>query len=1154
MGRITTSTGLVTGFPIEDTVNQLIAISAKPRDALQVRIDKITVQQNYYTAISTALLKVQLTSIKLINANLFDTRSAFSADQSLLRVTTSGSPAVGSYQFTPLQQARSQQLLSTGFASADEPLGAGQLKLRFGGAIDPAANLAVLNGGRGVAAGSVRITDRSGRAATIDLRTAQSVDDVLRLINTNDEISVRAEARGDRIVLLDQTGQSASNLKVQEVGGGTTAADLGLAGIDVAASEALGQDVMYLGNDTLLSSLNDGNGVRFDAKLADLRVNFSDGSSPLDIDFTTASVEGTKAMATTSAAAGLDGQLVFTALKAGSAFSDVQIRFVNDSSIIKGSETATYDATAKTLTFKIREGATTATDIVASFGRSPSAAGAFTVRLAEGGNGNGFISSTDGAVTTGPPATATTVGTLSPNARLLFTATREGENYAGVTIRFVDDPEISVGSETVTYDDSDFQNKTLTFKIRAGSTTANDIVQALQNNSQVSQLFKAETAPGSNGTGLIDVADEVVTMGGQIIEPIPAQTARTVGDLINVLNAADPTRLSAQISADGNSIELVDLTGGTDPFTVEDINGSRTAFDLGFNKDAAGQTIAGRRLIAGLNSVLLTSLNGGAGLGELGILELTDRSGASTNVDLSLATTIDEVISAINASGLGLKAAVNASRDGISIADTTGLTASNLVIASGDATDTAEKLGLAIDAAMTSSSSGSLRLQVINENTRLANLNGGAGVNNGAFTIFSTGSASGKIDLSAGNIKTIGELVAAINALQIGVEARINEAGDGMELVDMVGGTGALRVEDQTGTAARDLHLTGASVEREINGVTRKVIDGATAFVIEIAPSDTLTDLVEELNAQGGAFSAALFNSGSGTTPYKLAISSQRSGSAGNLIVDTSELGFALQETVRGVDAIVQFGGAAGGTIASSRTNDFANILPGLNLQVVGASSKPVEVTVSSSATGAVSAIKELVAAYNTVRELIAEATKFTPASETETSVTTGPLFGDSSVLRVDSDLARLFSQRIFQAGSIQSLATVGISLERDGTLSFDEAKFNAELLANPNGVKDFFTTKQTGFIDRLRTSIDQLSAGENAILVKRLEALSRTIESHSSKITDWNVRLTRQREQLLLKFYRMEEAIGKMQNDLSAITSMQQSALAIMAASAQRR
>ena len=101
----------------------------------------------------------------------------------------------------------------------------------------------------------------------------------------------------------------------------------------------------------------------------------------------------------------------------------------------------------------------------------------------------------------------------------------------------------------------------------------------------------------------------------------------TVGDLIQALNAADPARLSAAISGDGDHIELTDLTSGSGTFTVTSPVGGSAAEDLGLTGTATGGVITSRRLLAGLKTSLLSSLSGGSGLGALGIIQLTDRTG-----------------------------------------------------------------------------------------------------------------------------------------------------------------------------------------------------------------------------------------------------------------------------------------------------------------------------------------------------------------------------------------------------------------------------------------------------------------------------------------------------------------------------------------------
>jgi len=64
----------------------------------------------------------------------------------------------------------------------------------------------------------------------------------------------------------------------------------------------------------------------------------------------------------------------------------------------------------------------------------------------------------------------------------------------------------------------------------------------------------------------------------------------------------------------------------------------------------------------------LSELNNGDGI-KLGSIRITDRTGASGEVDLSTAKTIEDVLYLINYSGLNVKAEVNSSGTGLNIID-----------------------------------------------------------------------------------------------------------------------------------------------------------------------------------------------------------------------------------------------------------------------------------------------------------------------------------------------------------------------------------------------------------------------------------------------------------------------------------------------------
>ena len=353
----------------------------------------------------------------------------------------------------------------------------------------------------------------------INLSNARNINDVLQAINSNTSINVTAEADGDSIKLIDNTGDSASNLEVSEVNGGTTAASLGLAGIDTSSNQATGSSILSLFGGLPLSVLNNGTGVRFDNSLSDLKINFQDGTSTT-VDFSSLPTPGTQARGTTLAANGANAALTFTAVNAGSEYARRYRRLPEQPCRSpRGNETVNYDATTNQLTFNIAAGQTTANDIINALKNNSTASALFTATTANGGNGTGIVTNSDVAYLTGPQSTATTPGTLSSNAQIQFTAVNGGSDYDNVSVEFVDNPSITAGQETVAYNDSDPNNKQLVFQIAAGQTTASDIINALNNNPTVSKIFTAQNATGSNGTGLVSTADTAVTSGGAIVDP-----------------------------------------------------------------------------------------------------------------------------------------------------------------------------------------------------------------------------------------------------------------------------------------------------------------------------------------------------------------------------------------------------------------------------------------------------------------------------------------------------------------------------------------------------------------------------------------------------------------------------------------------------------
>lgn len=614
-----------------------------------------------------------------------------------------------------------------------------------------------------------------------------------------------------------------------------------------------------------------------------------------------------------------------------------------------------------------------------------------------------------------------------------------------------------------------------------------------------------------------------------------SSNSASVGQLVDAINSAGGGKLKASINAASGGLQLEDLTSGSGTFAVTSPSGG-LAQDLGWDQAPVGSTLGGAQLQSGLGDVLLRSLGGGSGLGALGDLTLTDRSGATATVDLSSAQTIGDVRNIINASGIGVSARLNDSRTGITLVDTSGGTATSLSATSSDGSDSATKLGLAAGSDPSRVGGKSLQRQWINENTLLTDWNQGNGLTFGSIKFTSSSGEQSAVNLTQAAPKTIGDVIRTINASAKGFEARINETGDGLMLVDTAGGTGELEVADVgNGTTAKQLKIAGKGQSLTVDGATVQGIDGSLDFKVTTTDATTVEDLVKSLNESGGAVRASLLDLGSGGV--RMAVTSGASGSRGRIALDSSSLAIGFNETLAAQDALLSVGGSSsgGGVLISSSTDSFDGVLPGVKLTITEATQKVVSVDVSKNNDGLSKQLGMIVDQFNKMHDKLAELTAFDPVK-----FTTGALFGSSEALRIDMAFGQLFSGIHSGAGSIRSIAELGISFTENGKLELDKDRLKAMIDRDPEAVKTFLSDKEKGFSAAAKKVADSLSGVEYGALLKKSDTLQSKIDLNNDRIESLNKRLDNERERMLKQFYAMEQAIAKIQANMSSIQKIQ--------------
>ncbi len=660
-------------------------------------------------------------------------------------------------------------------------------------------------------------------------------------------------------------------------------------------------------------------------------------------------------------------------------------------------------------------------------------------------------------------------------------------------------------------------------------------------------------------TGSIDLSPSIPNSS-------TVQKEATLGDIVKEISAQSGGKLQMTISGDGQRLVLSDTTATANPngtLTIGNAAGSTAASDLGLVVNtASGSAVTGSRILGGLKTVLLSSLNGGQGLGSLGYLKLTDSNGHSVNVNLSGSETLGDVVDKINgqiptangqpgAQHIGITAQVNQAGDGIELVDTTDAASGTLTAANSDSagdggsdgTNTAVKLGLATVSGPGSSTTGTLdggdlHLRAISRNTLLTSLNGGAGVATGSFSITDSAGHTTSISVTS-SMQTVGDVIDAINRNTTGVHADVDATGDGILLKDTANGSGTLSVAEGNGTTAHDLSLLAAATTA---GGTQ-TIDGSTTQTITLAAGDTLTDLQNKINALGQGLSASILSDGS-STAYRLALTGGRTGKAGQLVVDTSQIaGMSLGQISAAQDALLavgtgapaqQVGGSSAGLVVASSTNTFNGVLPGVSLQVISATGQPVSISINSDDSQLAANLQAFVNNYNKFRSELTTDTSY------NTTTNTGALLSsDSAALQLDTALSQLVSGTFSGNGKLQSLADVGVTVQSDGTLAFDQSVLDAAWAASPAAVQQLFTTKNTGIADRFDNLINNLAGDPTSLLAGRINALKTEITSNQSQIDQMNQRLTDEQNRLYISYYNMDLAVGKFKNLQSVISNL---------------
>jgi len=319
---------------------------------------------------------------------------------------------------------------------------------------------------------------------------------------------------------------------------------------------------------------------------------------------------------------------------------------------------------------------------------------------------------------------------------------------------------------------------------------------------------------------------------------------------------------------------------------------------------------------------------------------------------------------------------------------------------------------------------------------------------------------------------------------------------------------------------------------------------GGSAFSVVLdGTNNTLQGVRDAINGatDNSGVNASIINvdDGLGGTVAKLVLTSKETGTANNIAVTAVE-----DPAVPGLSSLVYDPAGTGitnlneqnaaqdakvlvdGQLATRSSNSIDDIIQGITLDLKTAQTGTVfNVDVSLDEESIKTVAEGFVSAYNGLMSIVKDLGKFDPEGDES-----GALIGDSTLRNVQTQMRLAVSDTVSSASSsFNSLAMIGITMDRDGAMSLNGADFSDALKTNLNAVSDVFASSD-GVAARLDSRLDQYlnSGGTFDLQTKSLNKQLSGLSDDRDKVT---LRLDNLERTLMKQFIAMDVAVGRFQS-----------------------
>ena len=341
---------------------------------------------------------------------------------------------------------------------------------------------------------------------------------------------------------------------------------------------------------------------------------------------------------------------------------------------------------------------------------------------------------------------------------------------------------------------------------------------------------------------------------------------------------------------------------------------------------------------------------------------------------------------------------------------------------------------------------------------------------------------------------------------------------------------------------------TNASASLLANGGFTSNGSASQSITISSA-NNTLQGIATAINTANIGVTATIINDGSATAPYHISITSNSTGASNSMQITTTGgdgtigaiVGYdpASTENMNQTVAAQNANFTLNGIAVTSATNTVPNAIQGVSLTLSSVTTTPATLTVGPNTSGVTTDITSFVNAYNSLWKQLSTVSAYGAAATSAGGATTGGILaGNGTVRALMTQMQSVLDTAVTPApgGSLNYLAQIGVTIQRDGTLAVDSTALNKALTSNFADVNNLLTSS-AGVLTNLNNWANTVLTPGSGMIPAATSAISATITLQQTQVTQMNAQLTTLQAQYLQQYTNLNMLLTNMNGTSTYLT-----------------